>query len=435
MKRLLKNYLFLNKYKFCGLNRQWLSLAILFYVFSCSGQVIKYANYVNNSSFEQLTISPNSNPWDRAKYWGPMDSAGGAAYVTRAKMFGTTPNSGTGYQMPRTGDNYVLTQFYCDLSTCSYTNSRGYPRNRLKRNLKGGVTYCVKYHTVNTNNCVVGIDSYGAFFGGSWLDTTKKCSMPITYISPQISWQGGIIIDTMNWVPITGTFVADGTEKYMVLGNFKSNPATQTTIINPTYLPNLSNDIYIDDVSLIEMDLPAFAGRDTSVIPGDSIYLGYEQDIEINESCIWYKWPNMTTPIDTIAGFWLKPVSNGTFVVRQQLWCSGVKWDTVVIEMNPLGLNEKLNPDSYRDINEELKIYPVPASNFFEVSIQNQYLVHDFKQLRIYNSLGEMIREEEINFENGKAVLKVDNLSNGAYIVEINNSRNERITKKLLISK
>jgi hypothetical protein len=411
-------------------------LIAIFFALSLKAQITKYANYVNNPSFEIALPSATINAFDAAKYWSSLDSTHQSSHVLRAKFLGKVPNGFGGYQYPKSGDNFIVSSFYCDPSTCnSGVPTRWYPRNRLKMSLKIGKNYCAKYHVVNTNNCVVGIDGYEVLCGGSWMDTTKYCGVPLTYLNPQVQWQGSIISDTLNWIPITGTFVATGAEKYMVLGNFKSDANTQTMVINPTYLPALGTDVLIDDVSLIEMDLPAFAGRDTSVIPGDSIYLGYEQDIEINESCIWYKWPNMTTSIDTIAGFWLKPVSNGTFVVRQQLWCSGVKWDTVVVYMNPLGLNEKLNPDSYRDINEELRIYPIPASNFFEVSIQNQYLVRDFKKLRIYNSLGEMIREEEISFENGKVEIKTNELPEGIYFLRLTSNSSGTVSKRFVIER
>ena len=41
--------------------------------------------------------------------------------------------------------------------------------------------------------------------------------------------------------------------------------------------------------------------------------------------------------------------------MRQQLWCSGVKWDTVVVYMNLVGLN------SLQIADDRLQIWPVPA--------------------------------------------------------------------------
>lgn len=201
---------------------------------------------------------------DAAVNWCPLDSVNNTSLVLRAKALGTVPFGFGGYQYPKSGNNFIVTSFFCASSTCP-SSTRWYPRNRLKQNLEPNKVYCAKYHVVNTNNCVVAIDSYGLYAGGYMLDTIKYCSIPITYLNPQIQYQNGIITDTLNWVPITGTFVAAGSEKYIVLGNFKSNAFTQTVIINPTYLPALGSDILIDDVSLIERDLPAYAGPDQYV--------------------------------------------------------------------------------------------------------------------------------------------------------------------------
>jgi hypothetical protein len=433
MKKFPENFLLQNDLFYLKGKYSLLIIVYCIFFLRFEAQVMHYANYVNNGSFETIaypTVQPNVNS---ATNWGPPDSIkyGYLLYsLTSTISAWSLPYTSVGFQYPKSGNNLILTEFYCEPNTCNFYMSRGYPRNRLKKRLKSNITYCAKYHVVNTNNTPLAIDSYGAYFGDGSIDTMKYCTMPIVYLTPQIqNTTGNVITDTMNWVPITGTFVANGTEKYMVLGNFKSDAATNTLLINPTYLPAHNTDLFIDDVSLIEMDLPAFAGRDTSVIPGDSIYLGYEQDIEINESCIWYKLPDMTTAIDTIAGFWLKPVNNSTFVVRQQLWCSGVKWDTVVIQMNPLGLNEKL-----RIKNEELKIYPVPAKDYIEVSA-NSIAVDDFNSVKIYNHLDQLIREEEINFENGKAEIKTNELPEGIYFLRLASNSSGTVSKRFVIER
>src|SRR5690606_19202302 len=134
----------------------------------------------------------------------------------------------------------------------------------------------------------------------------------------------------------TGTFVAQGNEKYALLGNFLADNAVTTTSIGGPFYPSKWTDVCIDDVSCIELNLPAFAGPDTTFIPGDSLFLGREPDVGIDEACIWYKMPG-TTPIDTVAGFWIKPTEACTYVVRQEI-CGLVKWDTVRITLNTVGI-------------------------------------------------------------------------------------------------
>jgi hypothetical protein len=387
-------------------------------------------NYVYNPSFEIDILAFNGNdPFNAAKYWGPIDSTFCAAYYLMGKPpVGAAPYNPTGFQYPRTGNNLLEAQFYCN--TCP----RWYPRNRLKQILKPNITYCAKYHIVNTNYNLVGIGSYGMYFGDSSIDTITKCQLALPYLIPQIENQNGIISDTLNWTPISGTFVATGTEKYMILGNFKSNAATTTIALNPTTLTVVSNDIYIDDVSLIELELPAYAGRDTSIIPGDSLFIGREPDIGIDEACMWYKLPTVITPttpaIDTIAGFWIKPVTSCTYIVRQQLWCNNSpKWDTVVIHMNPVGI-EKL-----KLISEELKLFPVPAKDEIQLSIYHFELIKEFHSLSIFNNLGLLIRAEETKFENGSLKIKTEDLPNGVYSFQLKSSSNETVSKRFVISR
>ena len=289
--------------------------------------------------------------------------------------------------------------------------------------------YCVRYYIVITNNSPVGTSEYSMLFAGEEIDTITKCVNPLPYLNPQIVRQGPIITDTSNWTAISGTFTAAGHEKYMVLGNFKADANTHTVIINPTYLPILSNDIYIDDVSLVEMELPAFAGRDTFMIPGDSIFIGREPDVGIDYACQWYKLPDSSVPIDTIAGFWAKPNETTTYVVRQQLWCSGVKWDTVTISISPVGLTI----DDLRFTIDELKVWPNPTDERIEISLQKEYMDDESAFLRVSDQVGREIKKEKIIFKKGTAALDVRDLEEGMYFLELRNNEGSAARKRIFI--
>ena len=366
MKSVLRNWLFQTKPSIVSLH-SWCVFTLVS-VLPFKAQV---ANYVTNPSFEKVVSTATSTLYGGMIGWSAIDSANSGAYLVHSVglPYYNAPNSSYGFQYPHSGDKFILSQFFC--SSC-HQSGRGFPRNRIKNTPKASVIYCARYYIVNTNNSPVGTSEYSILLGDSSLDTITKCQNPLPYISPQIVRQGPIITDTMNWVPISGTFVAQGHEKYLVLGNFKADANTHTTIINPTFLPTLSNDIYIDDVSLVEMELPAFAGRDTNLVPGDSVFLGREPDVGIDYACQWYLLPNDSVPIDTIAGLWVKPTVNTQYMVRQQLWCSGVKYDTVTIYFSTLSTADELqrhvrvapNPNSGR-----FSISGLPASDNYDVSV------------------------------------------------------------------
>ncbi|WP_317899104.1 T9SS type A sorting domain-containing protein [Aurantibacillus circumpalustris] len=417
----------LNKIKYSIINTSKLAL-ILSGIFLSLNAKSQIANYVNNPSFETALPSATMNPFDAAKFWAAFDSLNNISYYLFGKPpLGAVPYCSTGFQYPRTGKNFALSQFFCD--NCP----REYPRNRLKQVLKPNTVYCAKYYVVNTNNNRVAIDSYAAYFGNSTLDTITHSMVPLTYLNPQIQNTAGIITDTLNWIPITGTFVAIGDEKYMVLGNFKSNAATNTLLINTPTLTTMSNDVYIDDVSLIEFDLPAFAGRDTIVFPGNSVFLGREPDIGIDEACIWYKLPDMVNPIDTVAGFWINPTATATYVVKQQLWCNNTpKWDTVVVETS---IYVGLNKVRLSVVEGALELYPNPAQDFLELKTSNPNLLKEFNSISIYNTLGALIRKEEVVFENKTFILKTNDLENGVYFLTLKSNNLGTVSKRFVISR
>ena len=407
MKQLPKNWLLHTKIGFC------ISVLFLLQKSAFSQSV----NYVSNPGFENSWIMQSGSSVDACQNWEAIDSLKPGYYVLSV-AFGNAPYSSFGFQQPRTGKNFILSQFYC--TNCPRWN----PRNRLKQPLKPNTAYCAKYYVVNTNNNRVAIDSYGLYVGNSDLDTITKCNIPLTYLTPQVeNAVGNVITDTLKWTPISGTFVAQGGEKYLVLGNFKSNAATNTILINPT-LQVMSNDVYIDDVSLIELDLPAWAGYDSWQVAGDSSFIGREPDIGIDEACSWYQLPNMSVPIATVAGMWVKPATTSTYVVRQEI-CGNIKWDTVVVHESALELRE------YERLSAALKTYPNPANQSVEIELAPDEKI---AECTIYSATGPTQKYEQTHPTN-KMRLDVQDLPPGIYVLETLTDKGYRLQRKFLISR
>ncbi len=418
MKALLKNWLLpINCNSFLIKNKMSLVL-ILFFLFPKLSNA-QIANYVNNGGFEV----PKSNNLQKAKYWDAIDTNKyvGLMYSAIINPF-LVPISSLTYQWPKSGNNYFISTLLYKPNTSQTT--RGYPRNLLKGILQTGKTYCVKFYCNVTNNSTYGVDGLGAYFGDNTTDTISHCMTPISYLTPQIqNPTNNIISDTLNWIPITGTFVAVGTEKYMILGNFKSDAATNSVMINPTNLPTIASDIIFDDVSVIDIDLPAYAGPDIWGIPFNTVYLGRPQDVGIDEACMWYKLPNTTTAIDTAAGINVTVgVTTNTYVVRQEI-CGNVKWDTVIVYPSATGNVE------WQMLNDKLNIYPNPANEIINIEfVTLSGVVASNSKIQIINSLGQIVREEEINFKNKTAAIKTDDLENGVYFLKLS-SRGTRDLK------
>jgi hypothetical protein len=423
MKRLLKSCSFLNNYikkSTCKI----LFYSVLYFYGTCNAQIV---NYIANGSFEDHYYCNGSNSYTilDVKSWSSIDSSNivGVAGVYLGRCNLKVPLNGATYQFPKSGDAYLGSTFYW------FGFRRSYPKNRLKQQLQAGKIYCVKFYINITTSSTYGMDSFGIYFGDNSIDTITRCNWPITYLTPQVqNPSNNVITDTLNWVPITGTFVANGTEKYALLGNFKADIDLDTVMINPTNLPYKVTDVCIDDVSCIPIDLPAFAGNDTSCVIGGSVYIGRARDVGIDEACTWFKLPNTTVAIDTAAGIYVSPTTTSTYVVRQEI-CGNVKWDTVVVYPSAVGLAE------LKILNEELRIYPVPANQILELKILNEKLFQDFNNLIICNSLGQMVREEEIAFKEKTVKINIGDLKQGLYQLTINGGSLGAVSKRFVVAR
>jgi hypothetical protein len=415
-------------------NWLWLTKKLILFSFVIGTKIFMaqgVANYVNNGGFEECAYCNANPPLVKAKYWETIDTAKLSNQLLSAIIppYLVPYNSFT-TQWPKNGNNYIISTLLYKPFTIQPFN-RGYPRNKLKDNLISGKVYCVKFYYNVTDNSTYGVNSLGAYFGDSTTDTISQCMTPITFLNPQITVPSTYWIqDTANWIALTGTFTANGNEKYMILGNFNDDNNTDTLMINPTNLPLIATDVLYDDVSCIDIDLPAYAGPDKPVILGDSVYIGRERDIEIDESCVWYQMTSPTTSItiDTIAGMWVKPVSTTTYVVRQQLWCSGVKSDTVVVYIDAVGLEEV---ETYL---QDFSFFPNPAADFIKVQYSLDISV-PFNGLSIFNNLGQLIRAEEITFKNKKAHVPITELDNGVYFLELRNSSGQTLKKRFVVAR
>lgn len=426
-KELQKNWLLINNIVFIKKQKRHVFLLLLFFSLISKAQI---ANYVNNGSFEDRYNCSFPTNLEKAKYWRSIDSSSnGGTYFSKCPGINNVPFAGVRYQQPRSYDSYIVCTYFCQPPSCTSINNRGYQRNRLKQTLQSGKTYCVKFYVNVTNPSTYGMDSFGAYFGDNTLDTITKTTIPLTYLIPQVQNPlNNMVTDTLGWSLITGTFVATGNEKHMVIGNFKSDANTNKVLINSTNLPAVFTDVSIDDVSCIDIDLPAYAGPDIWGIPTNTVYIGRPQDIGIDEACMWYHLPNVTTAIDTVAGITVTvAATTQTYMVKQDI-CGNIKWDTVIVYASGTGLNE----GEY--IKNNISIYPNPASDVLNIEF-NHIQDANFKTVLIYNTLGELIHEEELLLKNSVASFHTNELPNGVYYLFLKSDRSINVSKRFVVTK
>ncbi|MBL7918614.1 MAG: hypothetical protein JNM96_09460, partial [Bacteroidia bacterium] len=108
---LLKNLLLINNFNFKKSYKQLLLFVALF-IYSLNNKGQQLANYVNNGGFEDTLPGISTNFFEKAKFWGAIDTNRASHLVfSTLPNLNTAPNSSTGFQQPRHGNNFMLTQF------------------------------------------------------------------------------------------------------------------------------------------------------------------------------------------------------------------------------------------------------------------------------------------------------------------------------------
>lgn len=373
-------------------------------------------NYVSNPSFEVVQIA-SPNFVNNLYCWKSLDSTkpvGAGAYYNYAAI------GGIGYCPARTGVNKIRHTMHCTPSTCSYNLSRTYPKNRLTSFLSSGTTYCVKMYVSLQDVCPYAIDKLQIYLGDVSLDTIKYCNTPLIYLTPQISNTLGIVGDTSKWIEIRNTFVANGNEKYLVIGCFVPDAAitrTATGVSSGDW-----SEYFIDDVSVIDFNLPAYAGPDKNINLGDSAFIGRPPEVGLENI-----WTSGSFTIGTASGIWVKPISPGTYsyIVTQDI-CGNIKTDTVNVNVSPSLISE------HTMFSQSISLFPQPANDFVKLTFRNYS--DESVSIELLDTNGKTVYSKSEYLKNNSTIIPTDNLSDGIYYLKIKNSKDQFANKKLTVT-
>lgn len=116
---------------------------------------------------------------------------------------------------------------------------REYIQGKLTNTLTVNQKYYVTVYVSLTNNSKYATDDIGIYLSNSAISRTDF--FPLNFIPQVENLQGHFLSDTVNWMKISGSFIADSTYRYVTIGNFKNDANTDTINI---YSNNGSADIY-----------------------------------------------------------------------------------------------------------------------------------------------------------------------------------------------
>jgi len=154
--------------------------------------------------------------------------------------------------------------------------------------MEAGKTYCYSFYLSLADRSVFAINKIGVRFksGGiiSAVNLTGAAIDPPSLTTPDSIFYD----DKINWTLVSGTYVAQGGENAIIIGNFADDDHTDTlrTYVSPQNFPNLQTYYYIEDVCVS-------AGL-SCVCDG---YTGpFDTTIPLENSIIGMPIPNVFTP-------------------------------------------------------------------------------------------------------------------------------------------
>ncbi|MCU0431816.1 MAG: T9SS type A sorting domain-containing protein, partial [Bacteroidia bacterium] len=174
-----------------------------------------------------------------------------------------------------------------------------------------------------------------------------------------------VIYDTVNWVKIEGSFIAQGGEQFLVLGNMWTN--AQTTWVNTVTTPYFPFAYYwVDMISITAAPEPN-AGADVTLTQGDSTQL------QAAGGSAYYWQPSAGLSCTTCSNPFVKPATTTTYTVTvsDTLGCSQVDSVTVNVVPKPyfmptvLQIGQPLLIDSF-PTGAELMIYDMRGRAVFQ---------------------------------------------------------------------
>lgn len=209
---------------------------------------------------------------------------------TQVNGFGV-PSNVSGYQDAKTGDAYMgIIRNYNNSNPNIPVDRSEYLIQELETPLTTGITYSFRMFVSVAEYVSFGVSHLGAAFVEELPFVNGfPTGEVLSQITPQIE-HTATITDKDNWVEVSGTFTATGTEKYVIIGWFKPHTAV-------TVAPAISNGdsfgtyLYIDDISLtVTLSTEKFDKKSITIYPNPTSEVLQISGIEHTEieSVIFY---------------------------------------------------------------------------------------------------------------------------------------------------
>ncbi len=226
--------------------------SILFCTAIFCGQLIVAQNLVKNPSFEEYNDCPSDfgNLMKDVPGWYQPSFGTSDYFNVCSKKMGTVDNF-IGSQPPFEGEGYAGLYMYAQ------KDYREYLTVELDEKLVKGQKYVFSFQISLADKSSYSVNEFGIMFSRNTMNFKTNRNIPAELMRRSgfrnyvVARDHRFFSDSNEWTKVTGIYVADGSEKFMSIGNFKDNNDTKIELLNNQF--RKSAYYYVDTVSLTEL--------------------------------------------------------------------------------------------------------------------------------------------------------------------------------------
>ena len=221
-------------------------ILFLFFVFLIGSLQSFCQNLVPNPSFEDTASCPdNFGQVSRSFGWSSFGNTPDFFYSCSPDSTVGVPDNNLGHQFPETGNGYC--GFLTYLPTDNY---REYIGTQLIMRLEVGVKYYVSFSVSRAN--IQGYNAASNKMGILFSTVPYSEYVPAPVNNFDHIHSNAMVLDSVNWTRVSGSFIADSAYKYAIAGNFYDYVHTSTSSTS------MYSYYYIDDICVSRDSLPCF---------------------------------------------------------------------------------------------------------------------------------------------------------------------------------